>query len=274
MQRSPLFSNLSTDRIQLVVAYDGTDFSGWAAQPDRRTVHRTLTEAVRQVCGEECEIIGASRTDSGAHARHQVAHFDCGVNIPVENWKRALNAWLPLDVSIRSVRRVRPDFHSRFSAIDRLYRYRIRCGDRTPFASRYAFDTHHRLDLDKMRKAAKPLVGSRNFWALSEEVPRDANPIREVFDLQVRQSGPEIWIDVRGNAFMRGMMRRIAGGLFEVGRGRRRPESLDEILTLGTNVVESDRPVVLPARGLCLMKIRYGRHPKDFREQPVEQDFD
>lgn len=253
-----------------MVAYDGGEFRGWAAQPGQRTVLSTLKNAVRQVSGEKNEITGASRTDSGAHARHQVAHFDTANPMPPERWSRVLNDLLPMDVSILRSTKVPDDFHSRFSAVDRLYRYRIRFGPRQPLHSRYVFDTHYQLDAAKMHEAAQSLVGSHDFFAFSEEVPVTANPIREVYQIDVRQTGRETWIEIRANAFMRGMMRRISGGLYEVGSGRRDPAEIGLLLDPQQRS-DFARPVVLPARGLCLMKIRYGRHPADFRNSTANE---
>jgi tRNA pseudouridine38-40 synthase len=249
---------LSTKKIRLVVAYDGTDFCGWAAQAGRRSVQCTLKRAVRQVSGEDCEIIGASRTDGGAHARGQVCHFTTAVDIPPEHWAYCLNRALSLDLRVVRSDAVRKDFHSRFSAIDRSYRYRILIGRQDPFRLRFAHYHWKEVDFDAMRAAATKLVGVHDFKSFSEEVLPDANTFREVFAIDLRRVGPEIWIDIRGNAFLRGMIRRIAGGLLEVGQDKRPVRDIDALLIREQGVF---LPVVLPARGLTLMKIRYGRHP-------------
>lgn len=252
-------------RIQLVVAYDGTDFSGWAANPGQRTVQSTLTEAVRQVSNEEIEIVGASRTDSGAHARGQVCHFDGLGQIPSDRWMRILNRVLPPDLKVRRSKSVPATFHSRFSAQDRHYRYRIMTGWPDPHRSRYAYDFCRGVDQAKMACAAEALVGEHDFLAFTEELePTVENTVRRLHKVTVKQVGDEMWVDVVGTAFLRGMMRRMSGALLEVGRGHRDVEEVSMLL----NPEQRDRlqwPVVLPARGLCLMRVRYGRHPKDHR---------
>lgn len=264
---------MSTKRIKLVVAYDGTDFSGWAAQPERRTVRSTLTDAVRQISGEENEIIGASRTDSGAHALAQVCHFDTECPIPTERWVRALNKLLPLDVAVQDAKEVPVSFHSRFCALDRSYRYRIATVLREPRLSRYAHDFGRPLDLKAMQAAASSLEGKHDFRAYSEELEPSQNAIRELFRVQVTGTRTEVRIDVRGTAFVRGMMRRIAGGLLEVGRGKRPPEDLARLLD--ERLRDSLQwPVVLPARGLTLMRVRYGRHPVDVRDRNETNEFE
>jgi len=251
-------------RIQLVVSYDGTDFRGWAAQTGQRTVQSTLREAVRRVSGEEIEIVGASRTDSGAHALGQVCHFDTEVGIEPEKWASVLNKVLPQDAAVVSSKQVAEDFHSRFSAMDRFYRYRILTTERDPIRARFVHGYGRPLNVPNMQLAAKALQGDHDFEAFTEELdPHVENTRRILFSVGVRQARDEVWVDVVGTAFLRGMMRRMAGALLEVGRGYRPVEEVSRLLTEERNSLQW--PVVLPANGLCLMQVRYGRHPKDNR---------
>lgn len=254
--------SLSTKRIQLAVAYDGTDFYGWAVQSGRRTVQGTLKEAVHRVTGEDCEIIGASRTDSGAHARGQVCHFDTNSGVPAARYERVLNRLLEGDVRILKSKEVDSTFHSRFCAEDRWYRYRIRTGKSDPFESRWAFDYGRALNRSKMEKAAQSLVGVHDFRSFTEELdPNVENTIRELRSIVLTEQEDEIWIDIVGTAFLRGMMRRISGFLLEVGRGHRPVE--DGRALLDQKPLQG--PVVLPAKGLCLMEVRYLDPPRDNR---------
>jgi tRNA pseudouridine38-40 synthase len=267
---------LSTKRrIKFVVAYDGSEFRGWAPQRGQRTVHGTLTEAVRQVSGEDCEIYGASRTDSGANALGQVCHFDCGVPVPVERWPKAVNQVLPGDVTVVSAAVVAPDFNSRFWADRRWYRYRIQTGWRDPMRARQAtYYGAKELDVRAMQRAAQAFRGIHDFLAFSQLVEEGANTTREVHACTVRRVRDEVWIDVVGSAFVRGMMRRMSGALWEVGRGAREPEEIGRLLK-SRKKAEIDWPTVLPACGLTLMKVFYGRHPYDRRAErrtPVRDD--
>lgn len=257
---------MSTNRVKLVVAYDGTDFRGWAAQPGQRTVQGTLKEAVRRVSGEDCEIVGASRTDSGAHAEGQVCHFDAVAPIPDEKWVLALNRVLPSDLRVRQARSVSEAFHSRFSALDRTYRYVLYVGNPDPRAERYGYPVHRPLKMKSMQEAARKLEGTHDFLAYTEELdPGVENTVRTLFRARVSARESEVAFTVRGTAFLRGMMRRMAGGLLEVGVGRR---PADEIARLLDPEERSGLqwPVVLPAKGLTLLKVRYGPHPKDRRD--------
>jgi len=257
---------LSTKRRKLVVAYDGTDFRGWAAQPGQRTVQGTLIEAVRRVSGEDCEIVGASRTDSGAHAEGQVCHFDAVAPIPDEKWVAALNRVLPSDLRIRQCRTVSDIFHARFAALDRTYRYVFCIGEPDPRAERYGFRVDRRLDLESMRQAARRLEGTNDYRAFTEELePSVENTVRTLFRARISTTGSEIWFSVRGTAFLRGMMRRMAGAIIEVGRGRRPLEDIDKLLD-PEGRKRLQWPVVLPAKGLTLREVRYGPHPKDRRD--------
>jgi len=255
-------------RIQLVVSYDGTEFCGWAAQADQRTVQGTLREAVRRISGEEIEIVGASRTDSGAHAIGQVCHFDSDVNMEPLKWARVLNKVLAPDLGVVSSKQVSEEFHSRFSAQDRFYRYRILTGVRDPIRSRFVHEYGRELDIPKMQQAALALQGDHDFKAFTEELdPGVENTRRILFSLKVKPFRDEVWVDVVGTAFLRGMMRRMAGALLEVGRGYRPVEEVGRLLSEERNNLQW--PVVLPARGLCLMRVRYGRHPKDNRSASI-----
>ena len=260
-------------RIKLVVSYDGTDFCGWAPQPGYRTVQGTLKEAVRQVSGEDVEILGASRTDSGAHAKGQVCHFDCSKPVPAVKWASILNRLLPWDASVVSSEEAPADFHSRFSAKDRFYRYRLLIGEPDPFRSRFTCRYHSPLDLEAMDRAGKSLLGSHDFRAFTEELdPLVLNTERTLFRFDVKPSRDEVWVDVVGTAFLRGMMRRMAGALLEVGRGIRPVEEVSRLLDIEKrNTIQW--PVVLPSAGLCLMAVRYGRHPQDNRSASNNDRF-
>jgi tRNA pseudouridine38-40 synthase len=256
---------LSTKRIKLVVAYDGTDFRGWAAQTGQRAVQSTLTEAVRRATGEDVEIVGASRTDSGTHALGQVCHFDTDVDMEPDNWARVLNNLLEPDVAVQESSEVGSEFHSRFCAETRRYRYRISTGARDPFNARYTHDFGRPVDIRLMNQAAGAILGEHDFRAFTEELdPSVENTRRLLFQADVLEyHGKEVHIEIVGTAFLRGMMRRISGALLEIGRGHRPADEMARLLTDGRDSLQW--PVVLPAKGLCLMEVRYADPPRDCR---------
>ncbi len=275
MPPRPRFWNLSTDikRIKLVIAYDGHDFCGFAPQHGQRTVYSTLIEGIRQISGDVNEITGASRTDSGAHAKGQVVHFDSACTIPVEKWARAVNQYLPHDLMIRQSSEVHPEFHSRFWAVDRTYQYRILVGERDPRRTRYAFHYGKKLDVLAMNEAAQHFVGKNSFLAFSQLFEPWKNPVRTLHSVGVRAVRDEVVIDVVGTAFIRGMMRRISGCLWEIGRGKHDGSHIDHLFQQ-TNKEEIEWPPVLPACGLTLMRIRYGRHPSEKRKRFLHASAD
>lgn len=226
-----------------------------------------MTEAVRQVSGEDCEIVGASRTDSGAHAIGQVCHFDSSVNIPEQKWVRALNHRLPEAVVVKSSKHVDASFHSRFCAQDRYYRYRINSGERDPFIERISHVCKAGLKIDRMQQAAKLLIGKHDFRAFTAELQDWIdNTVRELHSIEIAERAGRVNIDIVGNAFMRGQMRRMCGALLEVGQGKRTVDSVAKLLDPKTRDSEM-LPQVLPAKGLMLIRVRYGRHPKDCRNK-------
>lgn len=262
-----------TRRIKLVVAYDGYDFCGFAPQHGQRTVYSTLIEGIRQISGDVNEITGASRTDSGAHAKWQVVHFDTSNPIPMEKWPRAVNQYLPPDLMVRHASVVPAEFHSRFWAIDRAYQYRILVGERDPRRTRYAFHYGKPIDVEAMQRASNHYVGKHSFLAFSQLFEPHKNPVRTLHSVKVRAVRDEVWIDIVGNAFIRGMMRRIAGSLWEIGRGKYDGSHIDHLF-LQTNKDEIEWPPVLPACGLTLTKIRYGRHPSEKRTRFLHSGAD
>jgi tRNA pseudouridine38-40 synthase len=174
-----------------------------------------------------------------------------------------------MDEDVRAVRaeEAAPDFNCRFMAVDRTYWYRILRETRDPFRLRYAYGTHWELDVDLMQEAASKLVGRHDFRAFTEELPPTIeNTVRRLFGVAVECKKDEVRVVIRGTAFLRGMMRRMSGALLEIGRGKRSMESFDRLLT--TDRDQESWPVVLPANGLTLMRVRYGRFPRDCRTNP------
>lgn len=258
-------SSLSTNqRIKLTVAYDGTDFRGWAPQGELRTVHRTLKDGLCQVIGEEVELLGASRTDAGAHALGQVCQFDCPTPMPIHRFPRALNKVLPRDLAVVKAEAVSEDFSARFMARKRHYVYRVLEQERDPHRMRFAHYSTQAFDFERMKVAASHLVGEHDFLAFSQEMEEDENTVRTLFRVNLHRINKEILIHVHGTAFVRGMMRRIAGSLVEVGRGNRPVDWIPELLA-GRDKSSIDWPPVLPACGLTLVRIKYGREPSDHR---------
>lgn len=231
-----------------------------------------MTEAVRRATGEELEIVGASRTDGGAHARGQVVHFDTENSMPPDKWAYVLNRVLPEDCRANSAEEVASDFHARFAATSRTYEYRIVTTESDPFRGRYAHVYWKPLDLASMREAAQALVGEHDFRGYTEEVgPEIENTRRLLNSIEVEERDRQVEITINGTAFLRGMMRRISGMLFEIGRDHRPVTDAARLLT-PQGREEMQWPVVLPARGLTLMEVRYDSPGFDARRKLDDSD--
>ncbi len=242
--------------IRLNLEYDGTDFQGWQKQPGARTVQGTLETAIQIVCRHPVETVGCARTDAGVHALGYVAGFRTESDLPASRLSLALNGCLPEDVAIVRAEEVPDDFHARFSARSRRYVYRITEAP-TAVWRRYAFHSHHALDVDRMSLAGAQLLGEHDFTSFTP-VTNEAGKVCRVIDLLVAREGSHITIAVEATRFVHHMVRVIAGTLMEVGRGRMEPEQVGEALR------KKDRREAGPtaaALGLTLWRVRYDSDP-------------
>ena len=242
-------------RVGLVVAYDGTNYSGWQIQPNGITIQGVLNDALTDLLGEKIEIMGASRTDAGVHALGNVAVFDTNTRIPGEKISYALNQRLPEDIRIQASREVPADFHPRHTDTRKTYEYRIVSREfPLPTKRLYSYFTYHKLDVKKMQQAAAYLVGEHDFKSFCAGAAVVETTVRTVYDVTVEEQGEEIVIRVCGNGFLYNMVRIIAGTLMEVGKGKWEPERIKEILAA------CDRKAAgptAPACGLLLAKYEF-----------------
>ena len=238
---------------RIVLGYDGTDFRGWQRQPDGRTVQGVLEEAVFKVTRKRTVVHGAGRTDAGVHALGQVAGFRGAFTLSDVVLLRALNAVLPEDVRVFRLEEAPPGFHARKSARSKLYRYRIvHAPQASPLDRRYVLHWPYPLDVRAMRQAARMFVRRDDFTAFSSN--RDRTPVRTVRRSELRRTGPELVYTIEAEGFLRYMVRTIVGTLLEVGRGRLRPEQVEDIFRGG------DRALAGPtaaAKGLTLVRVDY-----------------
>ena len=244
-------------RYKIKVSYDGTNYSGWQVQPHHRTVQGELERLLSEMtCSRHVRIESSGRTDAGVHARAQVAHFDLEKPVEPRYFKRGLNAQLDGDIRVLSMEKVSSDFHARFSAVGKEYRYFIYNGLIVPPTKRfYRLQEGRKLDVERMRRAAELLVGEHDFapFAANRKVPIKST-VRTIHSFYVRRHGADITLEVQGNGFLYKMVRGLAGFLIEVGMGRREPEFVHEIFAHGkrTAVVPSAQP-----QGLFLWKVFY-----------------
>jgi tRNA pseudouridine38-40 synthase len=243
-------------KIRLVVEYDGTDLNGWQRQANVPTVQQHLEEALAQLLTHEVKVAGASRTDAGVHARGQVACFETERTIPLHGIRRGLNSKLPLSIAVRSAEEVPAEFHPRFSATGKHYRYTIyRGADRSPRWRSRAWHHPERLSPERMFEASRALIGEHDFAAFRAAGCTANTTVRRIDAIDLTEAPDDVlYVDVRGNAFLRNMVRILVGTLAEVGRGYREPAQVAEILA------SKDRTragLTAPGHGLELVEVRY-----------------
>jgi tRNA pseudouridine38-40 synthase len=245
---------MTARNIKLVLQYDGTNYSGWQIQPGRPTIQGLILQFLARLEGRPVVLHGAGRTDAGVHALNQVANFFTEKSIGCRQLLRAINANLPHDIRVISVEEVDADFHARYSARQKTYRYQMALGEVvSPFEYRYLYHYPYSLHIDSMRLAGQALTGTHDFAAFATASDMESTT-RTISDLSLEQSGDRLIFQVTGNGFLRYMVRTIVGTLIEVGRGKMAAESMGDIL-LGRD--RSSAGQTAPAHGLTLVSVDY-----------------
>lgn len=218
-------------RIALVVEYDGSGFHGWQAQSGLRTVQGVLESALSQVADHPVTVMCAGRTDTGVHATHQVIHFDDDAVRTLRAWVHGANAYLPKDVCVKFGKEVSEQFHARYTATARRYRYFIyNTPIRPALQHRNATWQYRPLDHRVMQAAGQTLIGEHDFTSFRSVECQSKTPMRNVHQLEVTRKGDLVMIDITANAFLHHMVRNIAGVLMAVGAGRKPASWVSEVL--------------------------------------------
>jgi len=243
-------------RIALGIEYDGSEFCGWQLQKDAvRTVQGAVEQALSKVANHELRVTCAGRTDTGVHATEQVIHFDTDAVRDERAWVYGANANLPKDVVVLWARPVTEDFHARFSAERRAYRYVIFTREVRPTFLAYRVTWHYRpLDIERMQAAGNFLLGEHDFSSYRAVACQAKSPVRTLHKLEVSRQGPFIFIDVEANAFLHHMVRNIAGVLMAIGEGEKPVEWSREVLLAKDRTLGG---VTAPPYGLYLTKVGY-----------------
>lgn len=250
----------SFQRIALLIQYVGTAYHGWQRQASHCSIQEEIETVLEDVLGCPTTLHGAGRTDSGVHAAAQVAHFDAPDFIPAHRWADILSHRLPDDIVVRQAVKVDNDWHARFSALWRRYRYTIYTEARPnlfvrPFSWHYY---HAKLDERVMQQSLQPLLGKHHLSAFHRSGSTRPHSWVDVQELSCRRSGPFLYIEVQASGFLYGMMRLLTGLLVEVGRGYRTPDSFTHVWKT------EDRAQVkyaAPPQGLCLLRVGYEHLP-------------
>jgi tRNA pseudouridine38-40 synthase len=242
-------------RVALGIEYDGGPYAGWQSQPDGKTVQDVLETALAKVASQPIRVICAGRTDAGVHALSQVVHFDVETQRPLSAWVRGVNSHLPDSVAVRWSMPVSEDFHARFSAKSRAYRYVLLNRPERPalMAGKVGW-CHRPLDIEAMRAAAVCLIGEHDFSSFRATGCQAKSPVKNLYNFDIARGGDLIVFDCRANAFLHHMVRNLVGALVYVGMGRQSPHGFEQLL------VARDRRLGAPTfapDGLYLVAVEY-----------------
>ncbi|MEK6564071.1 MAG: tRNA pseudouridine(38-40) synthase TruA [Candidatus Omnitrophota bacterium] len=259
--------------IKLIIEYDGTNYSGWQIQnspqsivhsPQKKSIQEVIEKTLQRILREKVKIIGSGRTDSGVHALAQTANFKTNSSLALKKIQKALNSLLPADISIKEVWEADKDFHSRYRAKSKIYRYFILNSEiRSAFLDKHAWHIPYQLDVRLMRKESKALVGRHDFKSFCASGSSVKTTVRTIKKISVKEalspqlsalSSPAIIIEIEANGFLYNMVRNIVGTLVEIGRGRFKEKDLNRIL-LARNRKQAGPTA--PAQGLFLAEVKY-----------------
>lgn len=244
-------------KIKCIVAYDGSNFSGYQVQPQKRTVQGELEKALQKIHkGESVRIYASGRTDTGVHAKGQSIHFDTELHIPGNSWKRALNALLPDDVYVKHSESVVDNFHARFGVVEKEYHYVVLNTEEPDiFARNYVYHFPYKLSLDAMQEACQLLEGTHDFTTFSSaKATVKGDRIRTIYEATCKKDGHRIEFVFRGSGFLYNMVRILVGTLLDVGQGRIEPQEIKGMLEKKDRKYASK---TAPAQGLYLWEVRY-----------------
>lgn len=242
-------------RFKMIVAYDGTNYNGFARQPNGITIQETLEEAISKIVQHEVRTLGAGRTDQGVHAKGQCVTFDSETRVPEEKLARAINSQLPLDISVKSVEEVSMDFQPRFGAKRKTYRYQILNSQvRDPFLYKYSLQYPYKIDIERMQEAANQMVGEHDFACFCSAGSSVKDTVREIYSIEIKKHEDLITVDICGNGFLYNMVRIIIGTLLRVNEGKL---STGDIIKIINGKDRQKAGPTVPPQGLTMLDIIY-----------------
>ena len=239
----------------MTLAYDGTAYKGWQVQPEGDTIQKRVQAALTRMAKRSVVVVAAGRTDAGVHALGQVAHFRLVREIPPEGILRALNTMLPGDICVRSVEEAEQEFHARYSACSKTYRYHLeRASVPLPFRSRFTLHYPYELDREALTRGACAFAGEHAFDAFRASSCNAKTTIRTVLASRWLDDGSELTYEVTATGFLQHMIRNMVGTLLEIGRGKRAAESIRCLLERGDR---TEAGPTVAAKGLVLVEVHY-----------------
>ncbi len=242
-------------RIRSIISYDGTNYVGWQVQPNGVSVQELLEKALFELTGETIRVEGSGRTDSGVHARAQVAHFDTNARMAADKFAIAMNMHLPPDIRVLYTEECDPAFHARFSAKTKQYSYTVQLGAHADVFTRMtALHLHYMPNVEAMQNAAAAVIGTHDFNAFKCSGSSMENTVRTVTRSEWTRNGQYLTYTVEGNGFLYNMVRILVGTMLEIGSGKRPESDMQKAIDSGKR---TDAGATAPAHGLCLMRVIY-----------------
>ncbi len=242
-------------RIRLIISYDGTNYVGWQVQPNGVSVQALLEKALFELTGEQIRVEGSGRTDSGVHAKAQVAHFDTEARMAADKFAIAMNMHLPPDIRVMFSEECDPTFHARFSAKRKVYSYTVQLGPHADvFLRTTSLHLHYMPDVEAMQKAAAAVIGTHDFNAFKCADSSMENTVRTITRSEWNRNGNLLVYTVEGNGFLYNMVRILVGTMLEIGSGKRPVSDLENAIETGSR---TSAGATAPARGLRLERVIY-----------------
>lgn len=240
---------------KITLQYDGTKYNGWQRQGNtKNTIQERFENVLSKMCGKDVEIFASGRTDAGVHADEQTANFKCDIEMCLQDILQYMNKYLPEDIRVTSIEEADLRFHSRLNAVSKTYEYTIATEKPDVFIRKYVYFVDKKPDVERMRKAAKRIIGKHDFKGFSSVGRSKKSTVRTVNSIEIREENELIKIRINGNGFLYNMVRIICGTLYDIGIGTLGEGIIEEILE------EKNRAkagVTLPASGLRLVKVYY-----------------
>ncbi|MFN7253293.1 MAG: tRNA pseudouridine(38-40) synthase TruA [Anaerobacillus sp.] len=243
-------------RIKCKIAYDGSFFNGFQIQPKGRTIQGEIEKGLAKLHkGSPVKIFASGRTDTFVHAKGQMFHFDTPLEIPLERWHEAIQTVLPSDIAVLEVSEAHADFHARFDVVSKEYRYFVQRGRRMDvFRRHYRYFYPYQLSVENMTKAAELLLGTHDYTSFCSAKTDKEDKVRTIYSIEIIEKEDELEFRFVGDGFLRNMVRILVGTILEVGRGRRNPEDVINVL----NSRDRERAGhTAPGHGLFLWQVNY-----------------
>ena len=245
-------------RYKMILAYDGSAYSGWQIQPTGITIQETLQEKMKILLKGPVVVIGSGRTDAGVHALNQVAHFHCMDSLDIHRFQRSINGILPRDIRVKSTEPVPLTFHAQYSAIGKIYHYHL-CLEKvqSPFQRLYSYQVHEKIDLDLLKAATRLLIGSHDFTSFANEAhlgSASVDPIRTLKRLDVFIEQNEVRLEFEADGFLYKMVRNLVGTLLEIGAEKYPAEIIPSLFEAKDRTKAGK---AAPPHGLFLVKVNY-----------------